>query len=944
MESKTLSKAKKSLDMAIKVADNSQELENGKEYHINLSMLGTGKNEGTLQSFQGTVTFQDGVGRVSSNLYKQLGMGASIKFSNNNIELHGKDTDGFAISSTPNGINIIGREKDEQEIELDSTTPTTSNTHQKESLSKNLSDIKDAKSQLLDKKDKEQRQHRQDLKSESNRLFEEDFQHTLRDMNRIMRMLLILEEMNYKAADNLAMSQILSESWKTSDIIASKLALEETHHDLHSLINNVDQLELMFQSGATTQVSNYLSNPNLNDPHFIDKMPPDERRWFIKQNRDIITKIANDNGKYTPEEIRAVGNALFSSFGIDFFDPKYDEKKSYRFRVVGGNEKLSFPFGKKLNGDKNTPKENKPQLESSTTTPQNTKQTDQSLPGNDKRDTQTVDKTSISSGKLFYRELLKGKTVEEIKQIKLGPGKVFDETAGTICKVQQDGSLKPLYSLKFNENGQVEKTQIFGQRKHQAVRDLSKFFGKENSQIQLTTDATVHNESTVTTSSNESVRQDSSRNTQSPEGNPTEKTDGVTDTKTSPEKETVPVEHSRRVEFQEGDLHYAVDWNGVLDNSTYNNQHYHLNHQIEGANDQLSIFCAEAEQLTINQEQELADLDASFDERTFRLLIRHLKMSKLDMKQELSKESTLLENDKSLSQSKRKQLLIKKQEEIQKSQQKKLLEELLKQKLEQRTHIARLLIRQSKERLKMVKLIKEKNDEIERLCEQQPTCQIVDCDSLDELYHIQSNLSDAISKIDAMYEEAVKSGRADLIQILQGAKKVLKTKQEDNNASIKKIQGKKNRDSLKQSTEVRRADGTVLKSQNKQAFIEPFTTIRNKITNNTSDNTKYEQFIKDSAINHYAAEFEHDSFDYTNNTLGDYANALAEITSSKPTTMEEIAAEKSIVVRQEYFTAISKAFTVAEAAKSRAQAKAIKNELKNNMGAYTENAIPASGK
>ena len=763
MESKTLSNAKKSLGTAIKVADNYQEIENGKEYKINLSILGTGKNEGSLQSFEGTVSFQDGVGRVSSNLYKQLGMGASLKINGNGVELHGKDTEDFAVTSTANGISIIGREKGEEELDLASNEPAPVKNAEKGKPKLNETN---AQNILMLSEAKKRRQMAQDLRAETNNLLNQDIQGTIRDMGRLMRMLLYLEQMNYQAADSLAMSKNLSEGWSASDIISSQLALEEAHAEVHSIIDSTRHLELLCGSELAEKAHDLKRSPigsiNVSDQDFLKHMSPENRRVFIDTQRETITRIAHENGKTSPAEIRELGKILLGPFGLDIFDPKYDPPKRFRLlKVSPGNMKIA---------------------------PDNKMDSNENKTSNKSSDAPKLDTNAPaeSKGKMPKKVPLREKLDSPLlgqhrDEIKLKPGqRIVDK--GFILTIGTNGKEKRTSKLIFDENG-IVKAEIYARFK--VERDFSKFLAGKKS---LSVDSMPESEATTSsTKSPAAIQPDLAVKDKSdlkpytvtspaPEANPTSSTP-TTSEATTTDKASIDAsatssdadttKKSAILTEESSYDHTLVDWNEVLSFSNIKPKCDYMHEEIESSRAEVASLCAQIEQLTLEQEQERERLDESFDERTFRLLVRHLKNSKFDMKKELNQEATILEGDKSLSQARKKQLLIKKQEEIQARQKKLMFEELMKQKLEQRTHFAKLLIKQSKERLALTNLIEKEVDNLYKLQkEHSKHAPVLGYDSLAELIHLEGDLDTTITKLETLRTEALKLGRTDILPLI----------------------------------------------------------------------------------------------------------------------------------------------------------------------------------
>lgn len=770
MESKTLSSAKKSLGTAIKVADNYREIENGKEYPINLSILGTGKNEGTLQSFQGTVSFQGGVGKVSSNLYKQLGMGATIALRGDSIELHGKDTDEFAVTSNANGINIIGREKDEQEIDLDnhSTTPS-----KKESVKHDRS-AASAKDHLNKQRLTDMRKHRQDLISETNKLMDQDFQTTIRGMHRMMRLLNLLNQINFKAADTLADSSLTDMNFDNYEGLNN--AHKKVDKIVHTLCANEKEAQNRFHLEEKERAAR-----NYNNTSLFKSMTKEEQVDFAHTLRTISERIATKTGK-KPDEI---AKTLFSGFGVNIYDSTFDRSSKYSAAYklkTGPQATYTIPDNPKAETAKaldlsKVTKTDIAEIRKKGATTRKERSVLRTLEysvygdnllGQNIHALQTLENQQVYTTK-------KGDTI----LLKLDPntkkstyiGKLHTDKDGLISAiefpVQKNEStkkatirtLEDLHATTLDNASSQTSSSLYNQPIDSSTMTFT---------VPVSTDKTHESSSYIDITNAQSFSTFDYANSSSPSNSSTNEIiveSPQTSTPASTEEISISEDQdtstinnyiNAKASTVEIDLdHSHADWNAIfVDNVTNINQqhseHKHSDPKFVKAHQQMDLLCEKLKELPSLQSEEYESLEESFNDRTMRLIFTEMKISRVEMKQKLTEEADILSKDKSLSATRRKQLLAKKQEDIKKQQQKRLQDRILKQKLEQRQVLTKLLLKQSEERVTLATAVENCVDEVVAV-HQNHKCSCIDQATKKALNHINIDIAQAEQKCAELY-------------------------------------------------------------------------------------------------------------------------------------------------------------------------------------------------
>lgn len=809
MESRTLAGAKKSLGTAIKVADSRREIENGKEYPIYLSILGTGKNEGSFQSFQGSVSFQDGVGRVSSNLYKQLGMGASLKVNGDSIELSGKDTDGFSVVANADGISILGRDKEEEELDQDPAQPTAS---KKEDLKH--SGAREAKNLMEKQNSTKVRKQRQDLVAESNRLLDQDFQNTVRGMNRMLRMLMYMEQMNTKAAGTLHQANSLRYAEKSKTLAQICTIHNEVHNLNRTLISLENEAQRTYEMQANKKpVSNY----QYTTPDKFYNLPYYERVQLAKSLQVVADTYAKANGM----DKDSVSSVFLNSLGFNIFDEKYT--KSAPTDYISFSRNVSRSEAQKI-GDKNSDAPTESSM---------------SAKGDDLTRTRVdVDFSKYTSEQIIafrdkYYPILPSGTpknqIEENKKIReFLNGMIFGRnltghhidnlplTSDQIVEKTNDGYLlyrkttgKPRYNgvLHVGEDGIVKSYEFSGgtntklqNAKLEALEKLREEYPEVEQIRSEQTYKVIPSRTAETSSTREDFAFDSELNLQ-----PTYtcSISPIAETPYSQATETATAETADyRVSYtsadsdsttpndNENDKRYTrynsllentiteydnsvkpedLEWLHLYDTPTLSPVDTFVEKMASKSHDEVEMVCKRLEELPDKQLEERESLEESFSERTMKLVIYELKLSRTELKQQLTEEAGILSKDKSLTPTRRKQLLTLKQDEIKKKQQKRLYERLMKQKLEQRQQLAKLLSKQSQERANLAALVDSKLDHYYSLLEeaQKNKIQPIDNYSRSAMNHLLGDVSSMEERCSHLYHYYMENGNT------QGARALL---------------------------------------------------------------------------------------------------------------------------------------------------------------------------
>ena len=834
MESRTLAGAKKSLDTAIKVADSRREIENGKEYPIYLSILGTGKNEGSFQSFQGSVSFQDGVGRVSSNLYKQLGMGASLKVNGDSIELSGKDTDGFSVVANADGISILGRDKEE---ELDQGAPQSAPS-KKEDLKH--SGAREAKNLMEKQNSAKMRKQRQDLVAESNRLLDQDFQNTVRGMNRMFRMLMFLEQMNSKAAGTLAQANSLRYAEKSH----SMAQINNTHDQVHDVINRLKDLEketqLALEMNVLQKPSEQINKET--NPNFFYTLPLHEQCKVVDAFKEISSYIAVANG--VDEKI--VAETLFGGLNIDIYDPIFKSKKPTQYVTISSRpSKKIVPeeinkSGVEKNDDNTSTPVREAKVNSSSTrqdsidlsaysTEQITAFIDKYYPKQCPAGTPDGQKKINKSVRKFFEGLLFSENLmgQNVSNLNLLEGQVVREDKNKGCYIL--GSIgkngKFIYSgdLHVGPDGTIEAFELpdGSNRKHQqakleAIDKLREEYPEvEQSRISyevpapdsdskapapvmqsfpFTTEGVYNPEDTATytLSFNEykihdyisgiATTAETSNSTKTGPLDPSIRTNTETanaslsndDSSNKNQNYKDRVDHySEMIENSMSpvnNFHGKIDLSALLDRPEVAPVEVFVDKKLGKAQDEVEAMCQKLAELPDKQLAERTSMEETFTERTMKIVIYELKLSRTELKQQLTEEAGILSKDKSLTPTRRKQLLALKQDEIKKKQQKRLYERIMKQKIEQRQQLSKLLIKQSKERANLAEVVESKLDYYNNLANniEQRKANVIDNMSKHALSHLYKDLDNAKQLCDRLYTQFMESGNTQGLKVIRG--------------------------------------------------------------------------------------------------------------------------------------------------------------------------------
>lgn len=830
MESRTLSGAKESLGTAIKVADSRREIENGKEYPIYLSILGTGKNEGSFQSFQGSVSFQDGVGRISSNLYKQLGMGASLKVNGDSIELSGKDTDGFSVIANADGISILGRDKEEEELDQDPAQPTAS---KKEGLKH--SGAKEAKDLIEKQNSAKMRKQRQDLVAESNRLIDQDFQDTIRGMNRMLRLLMFMEQMNTKAAGTLYQANSLRYAEKSKSIAQICSMHDQVHTLNRSLISLEREAQRTYEMQALKQpVSTY----QFTNPDKFYNLPYYEQFELAKSLQAVAQTFASANNL----DKDAVSSIFFNSLGFNVFDEKYTQGAPTDY--VSFSRNVSREPGSKSDkasdnsmadlirdvGASGELVRTRVDVDISKYTPEQIiafldKYYPAKAPEGATKKQRELNKDirQFFTGIIFSRNL-KGQSVDNLT---LASDQIVQKTDKGYLLFQETNSKKgPKYmgKLQVDEQGIIQAYELTGgtnTRIQNAKLDALEKLREEYPEVQQ--DKSEHtytvesHHSAVSTSSGNGVSFDSEFNLTptytcsitpvpgQPEG-PTVETPitgspayQFTETPTDSSSTTTPYDNETdkhdlmpdnsidqaMANFNNSISPEDLEWLNLCETPHVTPVNTSVEKQAMKSHDEVEIVCRKLAELPDKQLEEREALEATFTERTMKLVFYELKLSRTELKQQLTEEAGILSKDKSLTPTRRKQLLALKQDEIKKRQQKRLYERLMKQKLEQRQQLAKLLLKQSKERVALAELVDAKLDHYYRLLEeaQQYKVQPIDQFSKSAMTHLRGDVSSMEERCAHLYHYFMENGNTQAAQAIIEISSKLKVVKEETSRS-----------------------------------------------------------------------------------------------------------------------------------------------------------------
>lgn len=915
MESVTLSRAKKSLDIAKKVADNNRQLEDGKEYPINLSIIGAEKD--SVECIQGTVTFKDGVGKVSPNLFEHLGVGASLSYKDNNITLTGKDAETFAVSSNFNGINIVGREKSEKENMKD----IDGNHLKKEDLNlKNVKDTKNARFQLDNKALKQKRQEMQDLRAESNEIMNQQFQDQLRNMPRLMRLLQMLEDYNYKIANSQANAQLSDKGLNNHSVYdlynIDKLHAQfhamsadlthyfhdvcsECHHEIEKTdaptgkgfilgdVSTEESAVTMSLLDASTTIRSYMApiiaaNPDIPVKNLLESLgiplaiyeyaeTHNAKSQAIHQSH-LDKAISGQKFKnQTGLSDRAAyglthGGKLRARRGTVMKATRYTGSKSYRVTSEGdaqrlretikarpesaiskqktsenaekttGPVKAESPKGEtKAEGvevvapkrmkyrlstkslretystnieeftkekptdtptpstaktDKkvlptenleaqNIPVEKQKQDNTSTQTPEqehsqtstsylnnasqlsSSETSETTSLSNDSRDTSA--EPTVTMGNAFFKNLRilsMSANPDFVGPMPIHYQKEYAKFKDRIKSVEFTETSTPgglrytLSGTKSLDNFTFDKQQTIYSDLHSkagpTTDDLRLYHEKNPSLLEkdnLSALMTKTESSDATMDESRSVSSESSMAESAPERS---------SESSHPSEE--PLDHT------------ATDWESVYETIELmdDEQHHHHHHEHQhNVDPNILKLEEELSKLTLAQAQELEDLDASFDERTMRFVLKHLKYSREEMKKELYDYSNILQADKSLTPAKRKQKLLLEQDKIKKRQEKEFTDKLLKQKFLQRKLYAQLLIKHALAKSKYVLKLEQLADKCKANAKMQKRAPLLDEHFADAVDHVIMDMASLKTKIDTYAAELRAQGKFEEAEALE---------------------------------------------------------------------------------------------------------------------------------------------------------------------------------
>ena len=221
-------------------------------------------------------------------------------------------------------------------------------------------------------------------------------------------------------------------------------------------------------------------------------------------------------------------------------------------------------------------------------------------------------------------------------------------------------------------------------------------------------------------------------------------------------------------------------------NHEHDHEHDHEHEHEHKIDPEILQLEDEVSQLTLAQAQELEDLDASFDERTMRFVLKHLKFSREEMKKELYDYSNILQADKSLTPAKRKQKLLLEQDKIKKRQEKEFTDKLLKQKFLQRKIYANLVLKHSLAKAKCLLKLEQLANKCKAQARTQKRTPLMDEHFSGAVDHLILDLSDYEAKLNAFVAKLEARGEYEKAkQIKEIAKNDIKQKMNEYHLSNK---------------------------------------------------------------------------------------------------------------------------------------------------------------